>query len=84
MSNLCPKEGNVIDPKENAEIRYSLWFRESTQEWVGEIHYNYLGTDGEFRTTGKTPEEARNAAFACIGHCLMECVWNQEPIAQPE
>ena len=54
-----------------ATIEISTWFRESTGEWVGDIEYLANDTQGNARYTGKTEDEARNAAFAAVGYNLL-------------
>ena len=66
--------------KQHAMLKINTWYRKSTNEWVGEIQigsdlYDYNGTN---RVTGSTEKEARNAAFAAIGHSLLQMTWTKE------
>lgn len=61
--------------KTQATIKISTWYRDSTQEWVGEIEYQTEHVNGNARYTGKTENEARNAAFATVGYHIIETDW---------
>lgn len=44
-------------------INYSEYYRESTEEWIAEIDFNFSPhANGVVRFTGKTPAEARAEA----------------------
>lgn len=66
---------------EQAEMTINTFFRESTGEWVGEINYKSERYEnfGIARYTGKTENEARNAAFAMASSVLMELTFDEEP-----
>jgi hypothetical protein len=55
-----------------ATVEITTWFRESTNEWVGEIDFRAGDMSGTVRYTGATEAEARNAAFAAVGGQLLE------------
>lgn len=61
------------------KIRIETWYRDSTQEWVGEVQINVTNEIHQIsRVTGETEESARNAAFAATGGYLMNVVWTIE------
>lgn len=60
-----------------ASIQITTWFRDSTNEWVGEITFRAGDTDGTARYTGATEAEARNAAFAAVGYLLLETTFGE-------
>jgi hypothetical protein len=63
---------------EQAQLTIITFFRESTNEWVGEIQYTSkeYETSGIARYAGKTENEARNAAFAMTGAVLLELTYD--------
>lgn len=61
--------------KTQATIKISTWYRDSTQEWVGEIEYQTDDMNGNARYTGATEKEARNAAFVAVGYNLLSTDW---------
>jgi hypothetical protein len=65
-----------MNKKIQATVEVSTWFRDSTNEWVGELAYRAGGTSGTGRYTGATEAEARNAAFAAIGYQLLETTFD--------
>ena len=60
-----------------ADLSVTLWWRESTQEWICEIDVKNHEKDSteNHRFTGKTREAARNAGFAAIGYTLLSRYW---------
>ena len=52
-------------------------WRKSTSEWIGEINLSGNGTSETARYTGRTEEEARNAAFAAVGYLLLQTTFKQ-------
>ena len=68
-----------------AGITISLWYRTSTDEWVGEMEWEMPNEEmtetlsgGSMRVTGKTKEEARNGILTIIGSTLLNETWELE------
>lgn len=53
-------------------IKITTFYRESTQEWVGEVDIDVPDDyKGIHRWTGKTEEEAKRAVYALLGYELL-------------
>ncbi len=62
--------------KKQGTVSITTWFRDSTNEWVGEVTYKANDTSGVARYTGETEESARNAAFSAVGYILLATTWD--------
>lgn len=62
--------------KQFAEVKIYTFYRDSTEEWVGEIELRTNDRATWARYTGATEEAARNAAIAAVGYQLLEITFD--------
>ena len=57
---------------DQADIKVITWYRQSTNQWIGQVDYLSNGIEGSALYTGETENEARNAAFCAIPYLLLQ------------